>query len=190
MKVVNYIKNIFVGIWHLGQGMYVTMLNFCRPKVTQQYPENRGRREYGERFRALLTMPHDAENHHKCIACGKCVRECPRELIRIHECANPVVVKCSNRDPGKDARKMCEVSCIGCGLCQKACPWDMMSFDDEENKASKCFLCNGDPKCVKACPAAAIRYIPWTDRSHEEARRVPHGYLARENAAECSICHR
>ena len=70
MKVVNYIKNIFVGIWHLGQGMYVTMLNFCRPKVTQQYPENRGRREYGERFRALLTMPHDAENHHKCIACG------------------------------------------------------------------------------------------------------------------------
>ena len=62
MKVVNYIKNIFVGIWHLGQGMYVTMLNFCRPKVTQQYPENRGRREYGERFRALLTMPHDAEN--------------------------------------------------------------------------------------------------------------------------------
>ena len=61
MKVVNYIKNIFVGIWHLGQGMYVTMLNFCRPKVTQQYPENRGRREYGERFRALLTMPHDAK---------------------------------------------------------------------------------------------------------------------------------
>ena len=51
-------------------------------------------------------------NEDKCIACGKCVRECPRELIRIHECANPVVVKCSNRDPGKDARKMCEVSCI------------------------------------------------------------------------------
>ena len=49
-------------------------------------------------------------NEDKCIACGKCVRECPRELIRIHECANPVVVKCSNRDPGKDARKMCEVS--------------------------------------------------------------------------------
>lgn len=61
-------------------------------------------------------------NEDKCIACGKCVRECPRELIRIHECANPVVVKCSNRDPGKDARKMCEVSCIGCGICQKLCP--------------------------------------------------------------------
>lgn len=31
---------------------------------------------------------------------------------------------------------------------------------------------------------------PLLNRSHEEARRVPHGYLARENAAECSICHR
>ena len=93
-------------------------------------------------------------------------------------------------DPETGARVVVKERCIGCHLCEKACPWDMMSFDDEENKASKCFLCNGDPKCVKACPAAAIRYIPWTDRSHEEARRVPHGYLARENAAECSICHR
>lgn len=57
----------------------------------------------------------------KCIACGKCVRECPRELIRIHECANPIAVKCSNKDPGKDARRMCQVSCIGCGICQKVC---------------------------------------------------------------------
>ena len=58
----------------------------------------------------------------KCIACGKCVRECPRELIRIHECANPVAVKCSNKDPGKDARRMCQVSCIGGGVWQEGWP--------------------------------------------------------------------
>ena len=69
-------------------------------------------------------------NEDRCIACGKCVRECPRELIRIHECANPVVVKCSNRDPGKDARKMCEVSCIGCGICQKLCPAGAITVQD------------------------------------------------------------
>jgi len=155
MKVVNYIKNIFVGIWHLGQGMYVTMLNFCRPKVTQQYPENRGRREYGERFRALLTMPHDAENHHKCIACGKCVRECPRELIRIHECANPVVVKCSNRDPGKDARKMCEVSCIGCGICQKLCPAGAITVQDNLSHIDES-LCLSCGQCAVKCPRHAI----------------------------------
>lgn len=105
-----------------------------------------------------------------------CASACPQGAIQV--------------DPKTGARVVVKERCIGCHLCEKACPWDMMSFDDEENKASKCFLCNGDPKCVKACPAAAIRYIPWTDRSHEEARRVPHGYLARENAAECSICHR
>lgn len=73
------------------------------------------------RFEAIALNDYGVAevNEDKCIACGKCVRECPRELIRIHECANPVVVKCSNKDPGKDARKMCEVSCIGCGICQK-----------------------------------------------------------------------
>ena len=77
MKLINYFKNIFLGLWHLMQGMYITLLNMCRPKVTEQYPENRGTYEYGERFRALLTMPHDEENHHKCIACGMCMNSCP-----------------------------------------------------------------------------------------------------------------
>ena len=57
----------------------------------------------------------------------------------------------------------------------------MMSFDVEEKKASKCFLCDGDPKCVKACPAAAIRYIPWIDRTEDRPRRTTHGYYAQEN---------
>ena len=130
MKVVNYIKNIFVGIWHLGQGMYVTMLNFCRPKVTQQYPENRGRREYGERFRALLTMPHDAENHHKCIACGMCMNNCPNGTIQ--------VVARTETDPatGKPKRVLDKHlynlgSCIFCGLCVSVCPTGAIRFTNE-----------------------------------------------------------
>ena len=55
------------------------------------------------RFEAIALNDYGVAevNEDKCIACGKCVRECPRELIRIHECANPIVVKCSNKDPGK-----------------------------------------------------------------------------------------
>ena len=57
----------------------------------------------------------------KCLACGKCMKVCPQEIIHIHECANYIVVKCSNKSKGAEAKKQCEVSCIGCGICEKTC---------------------------------------------------------------------
>lgn len=130
MKALRYIKNIFVGIWHLMQGMYVTMLNFCRPKVTLQYPENRGKRIYPERFRALLTMPHDADNHHKCIACGMCMNACPNGTIS--------VVGKMETDPvtGKPKKVLDKYmynlgSCTFCGLCTAACPTGAICFSNE-----------------------------------------------------------
>jgi len=48
---------------------------------------------------------------------------------------------------------------------------------------------DGVTKCVKACPAAALTYMPWKDRSGEPARRPTHGYLPEENANQCSVCH-
>ena len=42
----------------------------------------------------------------------------------------------------------------------------MMTFDEEAGKASKCFLCDGEPECVEACPAGpAVR--PWRDLTRE-----------------------
>ena len=57
----------------------------------------------------------------KCIACQKCTKVCPQEIIHIHECANYIVVKCSNKSKGAAAKKQCEASCIGCGICEKTC---------------------------------------------------------------------
>lgn len=91
----------------------------------------------------------------KCLACGACVRECPRELIRIHDCANPVVVKCSNRDPGKLARGMCEVSCIGCGICQKVCPSGAAVVEENLSRIDES-LCLSCGMCAAKCPRGAI----------------------------------
>lgn len=95
-------------------------------------------------------------NEDKCIACGACVRECPRGVIRIHEVANPIAVKCANRDLGKNARKYCDVSCIGCGICEKTCPAGAITV--KENLAvideSLCLSCG---QCAVKCPRGVLR---------------------------------
>ena len=130
MRLINYIKNIFTGIWRLLQGMYVTMLNFVRPKLTEQYPENRGKKVYFEEFRALLTMPHDAENHHKCTACGICMMNCPNGTI--------TVVSKTEPDPatGKPKKALDKHlydigSCTFCALCTQTCPFGAIEFTNE-----------------------------------------------------------
>ena len=121
---------------------------------------------------------------------GVVVQETCRQCAHPVPCANACPQGAIRVDPKTGARKVDTKLCIGCHLCEKACPWGMMSFDVEEKKASKCFLCDGDPNWVKACRASAIRYIPWIDRTEDRPRHTTHGYYAQENNAQCSICHR
>ena len=91
----------------------------------------------------------------KCIACGRCVRECPQHIIHLHDCANTIVVKCSNKDKGKDARTVCSVSCIGCGICEKTCTASAIHVEDNcavIDEAS-CLSCG---MCAVKCPQHAI----------------------------------
>lgn len=62
----------------------------------------------------------------------------------------------------------------------------MMTFDVEEKKASKCFLCDGEPKCVKHCPAAAIRYVPWMDRTGDDRARASTATCRRKTATSAA----
>ena len=41
----------------------------------------------------------------KCIACGTCARACPQKVIHIPECANYIVIQCSNTQKGAAAKK-------------------------------------------------------------------------------------
>jgi electron transport complex protein RnfB len=94
----------------------------------------------------------------KCVACGACVRACPKSIIELRPKGpknRRVYVSCSSKDKGAIARKACSVSCIGCGKCVKVCPFDAITI--ENNLAyidpSKCKLCR---KCVDECPTKAI----------------------------------
>ncbi|MDR0619757.1 MAG: 4Fe-4S binding protein [Bacteroidales bacterium] len=126
---MNHIKNVIVGFWRLLQGMYISMLNFLRPKVTERYPENRGKKIYFERFRGMLVMPHNAKNEHKCTACGICQMNCPNGTIKV------VSKQEMNEDTGKPSRVLDVYyydlgTCIYCALCTQTCPQKAIEWNN------------------------------------------------------------
>ena len=54
-----------------------------------------------------------------CVACGVCMKACPREAVSIHRGCYAVV----------DGKK-----CVGCGLCAKACPAGCITMERSEEK--------------------------------------------------------
>ncbi len=94
----------------------------------------------------------------KCVACGACVKACPRAIIEMRNVgpkSKRIYVDCVNREKGAVARKNCEVACIGCGKCVKTCPHDAIVMENNLAYISfeKCKLCR---KCVDECPTNAI----------------------------------
>jgi len=125
--MIRYFKNLFVGIWRLMQGMYIVMLNFIRPKVTEQYPENRGKVFPFERMRGQLVMPHNEDNQHKCTACGICETNCPNNTIQV------ISRKVIDEETGKEKRALDKYfhdlgCCIYCSLCTNSCPQDAIAW--------------------------------------------------------------
>jgi electron transport complex protein RnfB len=97
-------------------------------------------------------------NDEKCVACGACVRACPRNLIELRKKAKKerkLYVACSNCDKGGPARKACQVACIGCNKCLKVCEFDSITITNNLAyiDAVKCTFCR---KCVTECPTNAI----------------------------------
>jgi len=128
--MVKYIKNLFLGIRGLLQGMYIVMLNFIRPKVTEQYPENRGKVFPHERMRGLLVMPHNENNQHKCTACGICEMNCPNGTITVTS------KKEIDEETGKEKKALDKYTydlgcCIYCALCTITCPSDAIEWSTD-----------------------------------------------------------
>lgn len=97
-------------------GMSLTLRYFFRPKVTVNYPYEKG--PLSPRFRGEHALRRYPNGEERCIACKLCEAICPAQAITIE--AEP-------RDDGSRRTTRYDidmVKCIYCGFCQEACPVD------------------------------------------------------------------
>lgn len=107
----------------------------------------------------------------RCLGCGVCARHCPKGIIYMVPQDTKVVVMCSNKDKGADARKACTNACIGCKKCEKNCPHEAIHVAN--NLAYIMYSkCTGCGQCVADCPTGCLKNVFFPD--------LPEGTLAED----------
>jgi Fe-S-cluster-containing dehydrogenase component len=113
-------------------------------------------------------------------------KQCPHPVPCADICPENAIVAA----PENNARMIDLQKCTGCKVCLKACPWEMISFDPDSRKATKCDLCKGKPKCVEACPAESLSYVRWRDLTDKIPPRItPTARMLEDRAMACQECH-
>jgi NADH-quinone oxidoreductase subunit I len=100
----------------LFEGLWLTLKYFFRPKVTLNYPYEKG--VLSPRFRGEHALRRYPTGEERCIACKLCEAICPAQAITIE--AEP-------RADGLRRTTRYDIDmtkCIYCGYCQEACPVD------------------------------------------------------------------
>ena len=112
--MLNSFKSFF--LTELLAGMWLTLKYMFKPKVTINYPYEKG--ELSPRFRGEHALRRYPNGEERCIACKLCEAICPAQAITIE--AEP-------RDDGSRRTTRYDIDmtkCIYCGLCEEACPVD------------------------------------------------------------------
>ena len=98
------------------RGMSLTMKYFWEPKVTINYPFEKG--PLSPRFRGEHALRRYPTGEERCIACKLCEAICPAQAITI---------EAEEREDGSRRTTRYDIDmtkCIYCGFCQEACPVD------------------------------------------------------------------
>ena len=107
-------RTILLG--ELVSGMALTLKYFFKPKMTVNYPYEKG--PLSPRFRGEHALRRYPNGEERCIACKLCEAICPAQAITIE--AEP-------RDDGSRRTTRYDIDmtkCIYCGYCEEACPVD------------------------------------------------------------------
>ena len=112
--LVNAVRSFL--LLELGKGLFLTLKYFFKPKVTINYPYEKG--SLSPRFRGEHALRRYPNGEERCIACKLCEAVCPAQAITIE--AEP-------RTDGSRRTTRYDIDmtkCIYCGFCQEACPVD------------------------------------------------------------------
>jgi len=100
----------------LAAGFNITLQYFFQPKITINYPMEKG--PLSPRFRGEHALRRYPTGEERCIACKLCEAICP---------ANAITIEAEPRPDGSRRTTRYDIDmtkCIYCGLCQEACPVD------------------------------------------------------------------
>jgi NADH-quinone oxidoreductase subunit I len=107
-------RSMFLG--EIAKGMWLTLKYMFKPRMTINYPFEKG--PLSPRFRGEHALRRYPNGEERCIACKLCEAVCPALAITIE--AEP-------REDGSRRTTRYDIDmtkCIYCGLCQEACPVD------------------------------------------------------------------
>ena len=100
----------------LVSGLWLTLTYLFKPKVTINYPHEKG--PLSPRFRGEHALRRYPNGEERCIACKLCEAICPAQAITI---------EAERRGDGSRRTVRYDIDmtkCIYCGFCQDACPVD------------------------------------------------------------------
>lgn len=127
--MLNYFRNIWLGVWTVVIGLRLTLIHLFSPNVTVQYPDEQ------------YPIPDNARNRLKldpdlCDACNRCVRACPVNCITVESIRavpgkTPPLKDGTKRNLWVTKYEIDFAKCCFCSLCTEPCPTNAIFMTKE-----------------------------------------------------------